>query len=929
MEKPSLEFVARALATLYHDPDSKAKEQASVFLNQLQKSHFAWEVADQLLHELSADVNASYFAAHTMRTKVYYNYGELPADSRVSLRDSLLGHVTRFGSASQPVVTQLALAVADLAVQMVEWKDAVGDLISRLAQDGSSVTMLLETLTVLPEEIDSPHFRLGSNRRKDVTEEMRKAGAVVLSLLSTCYDTFQGERSITVKILRCFASWMYLEAFPLDSLVSNPLMLVPFQQLALADVDCQVQEAAADCICSTLYICENSPNYLPLAQFLQPKVYSLFPCYEQSVAEEDTDKAINFCRIFTEMAESFMDYFLYSPNEGLGDFNTLTLVLECAKHQDYEVAEKTYSFWYRLSERLYQRDDTGFWDQFGPHVEALILALCGQCRFDDDRQDIPDSQDDFVEFRHRTVELVYDIVFVVGSLTCFKKLYSTVAGPQVAWPDVEAALYVMQAIAKRINTECNDDVIRQVLQAVVSLPSDSHVLLHHSALKLVGKLSDWINSHSDSLEAVLAYLVRALNAPVLASEAAFALDNLCQGCKRKLGQHFDGLLQIVGAADSLKMSNSAVVGLLRGACEVLSLLPAETVTAHMQQLCSLSFGPLQDLVSLRKKKHADSGLSVVDCLDRLAAIFRYTTPTVADGAPSHPCQPVIEQLWPLLSSCCAAFSGDAKIVEKWCRCIKYALRCLHRHSSGLIGSLANQMVAIYNSEPHSSLLYLASILVDEYGKELGCVQGLVDMLQALCQVTFKLLSEDDGLLHNPDTVDDLYRLCSRFLQRAPLAFFQSSVVSSIMECTLASLMLHHREAHSSVCKFIYELLRSRDNKSQSSEELEARLAQVQKVLGEFGPTIVCQVITGCASQLPSYTFVDLGDILWELGRFSSQALSDWVKSALVQLLADDSKPGAVARATEEQLLEFHGKIVSAREQQDVWDAMRYLAGLYN
>ncbi|XP_062504529.1 transportin-3-like [Corticium candelabrum] len=928
MEKPSLELVAQALGALYHDPDAKSKEQASTFLNQLQKSPFAWEVADQLLHQLSADTNVSYFAAHTMRTKVYYNYKELPADSRVSLRDSLLGHLTRFGSASQPVVTQLALAVADLAVQMVEWKDAVENLISQLAQDRSNMPMLLETLTLFPEEVESPQFKLGSNRRREVAEEMRKSGSTVLSLLSTCYETFHADLNVTVKIFRCLASWMCLEAFPMQSLVNSHLMLMPFQHLTVSDVDCQLQEAAADSICSSLYICENSPNNVALAQFLQPHVYSLFPSYQQAVADEDTDRAINFCRIFTEMAESFIDYLIYSPNESLGSFNTLTLVLECVKHTDYEVAEKTYNFWYRLSERLYQRDDMKFWDLFKPHVEALIEALRGQCRFDDDRQDIPDSQDDFIEFRHHTIELVYDIVFAVGSLTCFKKLFSLISGSQVAWPDVEATLYVMQAIAKRINTACDDDIINQVMQAIVVLPVESHVLLHHSALKLVGQLSDWLNTHSDLLEAVLGYLVRALKMPQLASEAAFALDHLCQGCKQKLGQHFDGLLQIVAAADSLKMTKSAIVGLLRGACEVLSLLPAEKVTVHMQQLCSLASIPLQELVSLRKKKQ-EGGVSIIDCLDRLAAIFRHTTPVVEDGATSHPCQSVIEQLWPMLSSCCGCFTDDAKIMERWCRTVKYGLRCLHSHSSGLIGSLANQMVTVYAMQPHSSLLYLASILVDEYGKDPACIQGLIDMLQAFCPIAFKLLAEDDGLVHNPDTVDDLFRLCSRFLQHAALPFLQSSVILNIMECALASLTLHHREAHASVCKFIYELLRSRNNKFKSSDEQDTLLTQIQKTLGEFGSTIVCQVITGCASLLPSYTFVDLGDILWEMRCYSPHVLSDWVKSALVQLLADDSKPGAIIRATEGQLLEFHGMVINAKEQQDVWDAMRYLASLYN
>ncbi len=45
------------------------------------------------------------------------------------------------------------------------------------------------------------------------------------------------------------------------------------------------------------------------------------------------------------------------------------------------------------------------------------------------------------------------------------------------------------------------------------------------------------------------------------------------------------------------------------------------------------------------------------------------------------------------------------------------------------GYLLYQMVSVYQVYPHSCFLYLGSILVDEYGMEEGCRQGLLDMLQ--------------------------------------------------------------------------------------------------------------------------------------------------------------------------------------------------------
>ena len=39
------------------------------------------------------------------------------------------------------------------------------------------------------------------------------------------------------------------------------------------------------------------------------------------------------------------------------------------------------------------------------------------------------------------------------------------------------------------------------------------------------------------------------------------------------------------------------------------------------------------------------------------------------------------------------------------------------------------MVSLYESHQHSCYLYLGSILVDEYGGEASCVEGLINMLQ--------------------------------------------------------------------------------------------------------------------------------------------------------------------------------------------------------
>lgn len=87
---------------------------------------------------------------------------------------------------------------------------------------------------------------------------------------------------------------------------------------------------------------------------------------------------------------------------------------------------------------------------------------------------------------------------------------------------------------------------------------------------------------------------------------------------------------------------------------------------------------------------------------------------------------------------------------------------------------------IYPKYPHSCILYLASILVDEYGAIDVTRPGLLHMLQVfpfsyyrrqglfqtLATATFTLLmgtgtAVEIAMRDNPDTVDDLFRLAAR------------------------------------------------------------------------------------------------------------------------------------------------------------------------
>ncbi len=59
-----------AVQALYYHPDDAVKKQAGAWLEQWQRSLDAWSTADAVLHDASSSVEAQYFCATTLRTKV-------------------------------------------------------------------------------------------------------------------------------------------------------------------------------------------------------------------------------------------------------------------------------------------------------------------------------------------------------------------------------------------------------------------------------------------------------------------------------------------------------------------------------------------------------------------------------------------------------------------------------------------------------------------------------------------------------------------------------------------------------------------------------------------------------------------------------------------------------------------------------------------
>ncbi|XP_058116400.1 transportin-3 isoform X2 [Anopheles ziemanni] len=926
MEPPTAEAVLQGVFTLYNDPNNVEKEKASKWLEEFQKSIHSWKIADELLQQ-KHDLNSCTFAAQTMRNKIQNSFHELPVTAHESLRQSLLEHISHITLETKSViVTQLSLALADLALLMSTWRKPVATLLERFSPNPNMMYALIELLTLIPEEVNSRHLRLGENRRKEFLLELESDSTLVAEYLTVCLMNCKESELLIGKILKCFTSWVQINAFKLPEICDSMIIVYCFQLLSNANTSSDLHEFAVDCLCSLLNLLEMNKTGSDLDEKLFNGILCLEEAYNASVTHEDLEKSMNFCRLFTVLVESnLVRMVAFSEKETPHHtVKSLDLVLNCVGHYDYEVAEITFNMWFRLSEDLYQRNNYMLTAHFKPYVERLIAALYKHSQLDPDHDGLVEEGGSFQDFRDRVSEIIKDVIFIVSSISCFKQMFLVLQNPNVTWESSEAALFIMQNVARNILPE-ESEVVPKVVEAILNLPENCHIAIRYTSINILGELCDWIDSNPETLQPVLNFLLFALQQKNgLATAAANSLQSICSACKKHMLGHISGLMEIARCLDSFEIQYESAIGLLKGISIIIGRLPGPQLTPAMQELCAFQVEALSRITNGDddglnvKKTRSDPGF----WLDRLAAIYRHVTPPPpphqANTSEVNPCAFVIINNWNVLSRALERYKNDSKIMERIVRCIRYAIRCIGKQAMPILEPLVKQIITIYSGHNHSCLLYLGSILVDEFAVEEGCTQGLLNMLQAFIEPTFGVLQMENGLKNHPDMVDDFFRLASRFIQRAPLPFLQSPLVTPIIQCGLLACTLDHRDANVSVMRFFCSLLRH-----EKASDLQPI---VQSILLSHGEALIMNLLYASVFCLHSYMLTDVAEVFVEIKQHSPQQLEEYVKKAVDSLPKKNS--GGSVTVTHEQMVKFVTDVVRSKTARATTQALQDFARLY-
>ncbi|KAH6857261.1 armadillo-type protein [Alternaria rosae] len=894
--------VLAAHNTMSSQADRAQKEQAHQFLEQFQKSEEAWTTTLAMLEANSADAAAKLFAATTLKGKIVYDLHQVPRAQLPELRASIMRNLATFHAGPKPIRLQLCVCLANLAIQMTEWKDVLKDVVNALGSDPATLPCVLDFLRVLPEEVT--HGRKIALTEHELT--MRTAELIddnaqqALELLIR-YGTSSPAAAQNPQLLNCITSW--IREIPLDAIINSPLLKIIVEDLSMDDPF----EAAVECLSALIAETRDVDETLQSIMVLYPQVINLQTKLAEAAQEEDTEKFKGIARIFAEAGESWVILIARLPT----DFRALVqaILATAALDKERDAISHTFKFWYDLKQYLtidkYAEARNQCLDIYSKLVDIMIGHLEFPKPESGDEKDLfegdRDQEEKFREFRHQMGDVLKDCCEVMGVVECLQKPYDLMQqwvqtyGAQASansvpeWQKLEAPLFAVRAMGRMVPPDENV-MLPRLIPLIAGIPD--HHKLRFQAVMALGRYTEWTAQHPDTLQLQLDYIMAAFDhsAKDVIRAAALSFKFFCNDCASLL-VNFVGPLQQFYAKNLNKLPISSQEEITEGVASVVARVPNDQLLATLKLYLDPVMAHLIE-VARQAKDEADQKL-IADKINLLTIFFEMVRPEIPAGQ-EHPAVKYCQEIFPTLANMITHFNASIPILERVCRCWRYMVLSYRTAMRPLLPDLATKLIEGFDKSRQGCFLWATASIVREFSQGVDDVDPSLanDVYQFYEQQakTFLRILSDLPPEELPDLIEDYFRLAADMALYFPSESIMSPLMDTVLLAACSSLTLLKEDPIIAVLHFLRDLLGYGRNSSPSSsfdntrhevpEQLRNRVKQL--VLGA-GVQLVQRIMTGMMYSFPEGCFADSSGVLLDLFELMPEQVAQWVASTVGML----------------------------------------------
>ena len=880
------------------------RQLADRYLTLFQGTTTSWMVCDRLLQEddvIARDSNLKmeqqqrrFFAAQTLHTKCRNDFLDLPSDSLTMFRDSLLNHLHRYvkglsNPSDEALISRLAMCISALAVQM-EWLSIVSDLLNFDGVDVSSRMLATTILRALPEECASDRlFLADETRRFKMRDHLISSAPLTFSFLQ---DTLQNSEH-TSRVLKTIHIWVRYVPIRPESLAESPLL--PWTAQAMMQPE--FLEVAADVLVEVLrmYPSHHSGNE-GLVQQMIPLLSNLPLHAALRSGDEDVMRA--YCRVITEMGESYMSLILFShkrPLQPLPSKESTQLVeavLMCAHIPDNEIAGITLFFWYRLVSEM-ENIEPYEWRQTIVDIYSPILLqlvqVCVSClmRYPDDFDEVAeDIVEDLERHRLYVEDTIDDCCRLLGergplqqvSRVLHEEVQRAMGRQEMEWQGLESCFSCLGAMHRFVPSD-EPEVLPYCFNLIPQLPTGIRPL-RYSACKLVGRYSSWLTCHPEYLQSLLPYLAQGLSDPDCAPAAAVAIKELCSRSNRRVSV-LEPVVQLYEelSANPGRIDVKDEIRILEGACQAVSQAVKDS-DSDGRHFLSRIVTPIGNRFLSLVHDPTTSPQRIIPEIERFTAIVRFLVlPFVPPN--THPLVELLQSIWSLLDEAVNRYPNDNALCEAICRLHKHTMRTVGAKAyTPMIEYLMNQLIECFARSHQSSFLYGASICITEYGQDQTYTEKLFKMIATMAAAFFSFNRDLSELTNHPDVAEEFFYLIGRMVSYCPDPLVHSPLLESVLLCAVVGMQIEHHGANRGILKFI-------ENIVTYGAEINVQVkpqsqAAIEHLFSAHGQAITSNLTKSIVGELPLCSdHVD--DILWKLSILYPIEFKKWLTVALTSI----------------------------------------------
>ncbi|KAI9229379.1 MAG: armadillo-type protein, partial [Piptocephalis tieghemiana] len=761
--------VLQALNALYQGTDNVARVQAGNWLEMFQKTVNAWTVSDQIIQDDSTNLTEKTFAAQTFRNKITYDLTQLDFAARASLRDSLVNLLVQHKSSPIALVTQLCLALVDLIIQMPEWANVYGQIKELFSQDEASASILLQILTLLPEELTvNTRIPLTDEEYRTRTMELLEANSAdVLSLLLLYLQSTGADTSRQNRVLLCLLAWLRTGYLPMQAVGDSPMVRLAFEALGSEDLFDTACDLIVTMVQETQEVEEHLSLIPTLCELLQGVHARLVSLEEEADDDDDDDDEVEtrrgLCRILTHAGEAYIVLLVKHAESFQGLVQAL---LTCARQRDLECVGMTLYFWESFTHYLLasSSEATSPLELYTPLFQRLEDTMIRHLQYP--RYAFPDltpggaltssensstwtleERDAFRDFRHRMGDTLKDCADALGPEAALKRPLSLLlrhiqtygqGGPgQGSWQAIEAPLFSLRALGSRVPLS-EEEVMPKIMEILSQLPP--HPKLRYAATLVISRYTPWTAAHPAFLTYQLNFISSGFDpklgggSPEVIQAAAVALNYLCQDCGPmlvdSLGQLHSFYLDVSSRLSPMDLSEvtqalAHVIGAIPDPDRLLEVL---RTFSHpiLQDLCSLV--PADGTSALDPAEmNARATRAIAVFLGHLRPLRRQT-----DG--SHPALPLVLEVLPVLSSLLTAFRGHGEFGESISQCYRTLVDTYGDALTPYLSDLLGLFGEAYTATGLSTYIWVSRRCVRAYGRNPAQVEVIASFVEAMSRV---------------------------------------------------------------------------------------------------------------------------------------------------------------------------------------------------